>query len=131
MANKCYLCKKPVTSNKKLKLCKSCEKRVCRKLPLFIHCKPTDENLDGIIKIVADHIKKQDKRRYVPGKPIESFDKLVKRLENNEWVIVRYGMGNNKPTHPGWILSWQLKTVMQYVGNKRICEAIDKLAGTK
>jgi hypothetical protein len=123
MKNKCYLCRKPINKEGKLKFCKKCDKRIAGKLPLFIHCKPTEENLNGIIKMVADVIKKRDKRMFKLGKPIKSMDTLVKKLQNNEWVIIRYGRGRDKPIHPGWLISMQFKTVLQFLQNNRICEA--------
>lgn len=121
--NKCYLCRKPINKEGKLKFCHACDKRIAKKLPLFIHCKPTDENLNAIVKMVADTIRKWDKRMFTTGKPIKSMDSLVKKIQNNEYVIIRYGRGRNKPTHPGWLVSMPFKTIIEYLAVNRICKA--------
>jgi len=124
MKNKCYLCGKAVETSNKLAFCKRCEKRVVKRLPLFVGVKPTERSLNNIIKMVADVLKKQDRRMFRMGKTIKSMDTLIKKLQKNEWVIIKYGGGHNKPHHPVWIINMHLRVVVYYLQTGRICEAI-------
>jgi len=124
MGNKCYLCGRRINKEGKLRFCKPCDKRITRKLPLFLHCKPTERSLNNIIKMVADVLKKQDRRMFRMGKTIKSMDTLIKKLQKNEWVIIKYGGGHNKPHHPVWIINMHLRVVVYYLQTGRICEAI-------
>ena len=74
--------------------------------------------------MVADNLKKRDRRLFIMGKPIKSLDILIKELRKNEWVIIRYGHGRDKPTCANWVVHMQFKIVVKYIEEGRICEAI-------
>ena len=68
------------------------------------------------IQIQKD-LKNQKKRKYVKGEEIKSLD---------EWLEQEFVFFNDKVTHRGWFLSWQLKFALDMLGAGRIYYAILK-----
>lgn len=59
----------------------------------------------------------QKRRKYRKGEPIKTLDELV----NEEFVYL-----NDKITHWGWFMSWQLKMTLDMIARGAICYAIRK-----
>ena len=62
-------------------------------------------------------LKNQNKRKYEKGEVIKSLDVLL----DQEFVFF-----NDKVTHRGWFLSWQLKFALDMLGAGRIYYAVPK-----
>ena len=91
----------------------------------FIHNSGSKEPLESAIEHNIDLLlcKKhkdelnQKRRKYRKGEPIKTLDELV----NEEFVYL-----NDKITHWGWLMSWQLKMALDMIARGAICYAIRK-----
>lgn len=57
-------------------------------------------------------------RKYEVGQRIETIGELWETIRRQEYVMVR-----GRPTHPGWISSWQLNMAATSVAGGVICRA--------
>ncbi len=67
----------------------------------------------------ASAVAKHKGRKFRVGKPFTSVTELIDAIQNDEWVY-----HNHKVLHPGWIGSWQLKTITRAVFDRRLYRAI-------
>ena len=44
--------------------------------------------------------------KFTPGEPIVDLTRFARLMDEHRWVYFR-----DKPTHPGWAISWSFRTV--------------------
>lgn len=59
------------------------------------------------------------KRIYKPGATIRRMDSLCKILFQGEYVYLR-----DRPIHPSWVISMQLRTVLIFLTAERFRKAV-------